>query len=145
AEEPINVIHAAHAFPDLEMSHDFHMTLSELLRQRCVFAPAGLATTRGEYFYDLYTKVDLAVSMRIHSMNPAVGLGTPLVPLVSQERMELFFADAGLADLTVDVVDTADVTDVVAVAAIDRLRDPQTAKARLVEARDGLRRRSAAW
>ncbi len=55
------------------------------------------------YFYDLYAKADLALSMRIHSMSPAIGLGTPVVPLVSQARMSDFLAKAGLSDLGVDI------------------------------------------
>jgi polysaccharide pyruvyl transferase WcaK-like protein len=41
--------------------------------------------------------------MRIHSLSPSIGLGIPVVPLVSQTRVSDFLKEIGLHDLAVDV------------------------------------------
>jgi len=63
----------------------------------------GLMRVSGTgYFYGRYLAADLAVSMRVHSMSPCIGLGVPMVPLVTQPRMWDFLANVGLDDLAVD-------------------------------------------
>ncbi len=51
------------------------------------------------YFYGRYLAADLVVSMRVHSMSPCIGLGVPMVPLVTQPRMWDFLDHVGLSDL----------------------------------------------
>lgn len=142
-EVELNVVVAAHTFGDLRMSIELIEAMPEGLRQRCVFAPMGLPTEQGPVFYDLYAKADLAISMRIHSMNPTVGLGTPVVPIVSQSRMRDFMADAGLADLCVELL-ADDLEDQVAARALAALANPGAVRERLAVARAGLRARTAA-
>ena len=38
-------------------------------------------------------------------MSPSIGLGVPMVPLVSQDRMRHFLSDIGLADLSVEALE----------------------------------------
>ena len=76
--------------------------------------------------------------MRVHSMSPSIGLGVPMIPLVTQERMTDFLAGIGLADLRVEAFG-ADVADALT-AAIDRtLTDPNTIRARFGKARQQMR------
>src|SRR5205085_2751350 len=103
AEHDLNLIFCAHDVFDIGMCYELFWLLPDRVRHRSVFASASLSNDRGRYFYDLYAKADLALSMRIHSMNPAVGLATSVVPIVSQDRMRAFMADAGLQDLVVDL------------------------------------------
>lgn len=63
----------------------------------------GLMRVQGtEYFYGRYLKADLAISMRVHSMSPCIGLGVPMIPLVSQPRMWDFLESCKLDDMGVD-------------------------------------------
>ncbi len=80
--------------------------------------------------------------MRIHSMNPAVGLGVPVVPVVSQSRMTAFMADAGLSDLCVDA-HAHDLGDQVYRRAAQALERPAELRARLADATAALRARTA--
>jgi hypothetical protein len=142
AEHDLNVIFVAHDTSDHWLSYELFALFSEELKHRSVFAPASLPVHRGKYFYDLYAKADLALSMRIHSMNPCIGLGTPDVPLVSQGRMREFMASAGLADLTVDVLDP-DVGERIYGAASRALADPAAIRARYADVRAQFRERTA--
>jgi polysaccharide pyruvyl transferase WcaK-like protein len=54
------------------------------------------------YFYGRYLSADLAISMRVHSMSPCIGLGVPMIPLVTQPRMWDFLAEVGLSDIALD-------------------------------------------
>jgi hypothetical protein len=141
-EHDLNVIFAAHDTSDHWMSYEIFALFSEDLKHRCVFAPASLPVWRGRYFYDLYAKADLALSMRIHSMNPCIGLGTPDVPLVSQGRMKSFMTEAGLGDLTVDVL-APDVGERIHAAASNALAKRDEIRARLAEVRARFRKQTA--
>ena len=102
----------------------------------------GAPDGRRPAFYDLYAKADLVLGMRIHSITPCIGLGTPVIPLVSQPRMTDFLADAGLADLAVDI-HAEDVGERTFAAASQALADPEAARARLRTACEALRQRTA--
>ena len=59
----------------------------------------GLCRVKGAgYFYGRYTHADLAISMRVHSMSPCIGLGTPMVAYTTQNRMTDFMDCIGLND-----------------------------------------------
>jgi len=63
----------------------------------------GLMRVQGtEYFYGRYQRADLAISMRVHSMSPCIGLGVPMIPLITQPRMWDFLKITGLEDLGQD-------------------------------------------
>ena len=144
ADHDLNVVFAAHDNWDHWMSYEVFGLFSEELRHRTVFTNAGLPIWRGRYFYDLYAKATLALSMRIHSMNPSLGMGTPVVPLVSQGRMKTFMTEAGLGDLCVDVLDP-DVGDRIYAVAEGALANQDEIRARLASVRASLRERTAAF
>lgn len=101
----LNIILCPHYFDDDALIAEFASLCSTRLAYQLMVSGGILRVPQAPYFYDLYAKADAVVSMRIHSMSPAIGLGTPCVPLVSQSRMAAFLADTGLADLGVDVFD----------------------------------------
>ena len=98
----VNLIICAHCTSDFKMLGEFFSYLPARLRdQQVVMAPI-LKARSAPYFYDLYRQADLAISMRIHSMDCATGVGTPFIGLDSHPRMRWFMADAGLTDFLVD-------------------------------------------
>jgi hypothetical protein len=141
-EVDLNLVLCPHTVGDHAMTVELLRRLPDSIHERAPFASTGLATERGPYFYDLYAKADAAISMRIHSMNPSVGLGTPLVPLVSQDRMTAFMADAGLGDLCLNVHDPA-LDERVLEAVRTALQDPGPLRERLAAAKAALRARTA--
>jgi polysaccharide pyruvyl transferase WcaK-like protein len=136
-----NLILAVHMLGDEDMCYELLYLMPDDLRERAHVASLTYPVSRGPYVYDLYAKADLALSMRVHSMTPAIGLGTPVVPLVSQPRMADFMADAGLADICVDVSEP-EAIDEAAARALDR---PDELRTRLRRAYEGLRARTAAF
>lgn len=143
-EVDLNLVVCAHTFADVVMTAELFELLDDHTRERAVWANHALPTELGPFFYDLYAKADLAISMRIHSMNPAVGLATPVVPLVSQERMTAFMDDAGLGDLCIDCL-APDLEEQVVSAAVRALERPDEIRARLREAAAALRERTRAF
>ena len=93
------------------------------------------------YFYGRYAQMDLALSMRIHSLSPAIGLGVPVVPLVSQQRMSAFLDDMGLADMGLDIFDL-NFAEKFYAAAHRALSDAVAARQRLRGAADAARERT---
>ena len=140
-DRDLNLVLCAHEPADLHLALDLFGRFSDELKNRTVFAGTGLPNRHGATFYDLYAKSDLAVSMRIHSMNPAVGLATPVVPLVSSDRMRVFMRDAGLEDLCVEVLDPT-LIDRLCEHAHAALELPDDARARLAAATAALRERT---
>jgi polysaccharide pyruvyl transferase WcaK-like protein len=136
-----NVILAVHMLGDEGMCYELLYLMPDDLRHRAHVASLTYSVAHGPYVYDLYAKADLALSMRVHSMTPAIGLGTPVIPLVSQPRMAEFMADAGLADICVDVSEPESIGEAAA-RALDR---PDELRARLRRAYDGLRARTASF
>jgi polysaccharide pyruvyl transferase WcaK-like protein len=102
AEWDANVVIIPHYFDDFRMIADFiDICRPQLAHQNMI--SAGLAGLTGSrHFYGRYLKADIAISMRVHSMSPCIGLGVPMIPLVTQARMTDFLADCGLADLAID-------------------------------------------
>ena len=72
---------------------------------RNIISAGMLRVDKTEYFYNLYAKADLALSMRIHSMSPSIGIGTPMIALTTQTRMTAFMENAGLSDFALDMFD----------------------------------------
>ncbi|MDP1719189.1 MAG: polysaccharide pyruvyl transferase family protein [bacterium] len=141
-EFDLNIILAPHYFDD-------YRTMSELvpflgprtLHQRMI-SSGLLRVPQTPYFYGRYAKADLALSMRVHSMSPSIGLGTPVVPLVSQSRMSEFLEDIGLSDIGVDIHDV-DLAEKVYQRAAGMLKDKSGTVKRLVAVREGMRARTA--
>jgi polysaccharide pyruvyl transferase WcaK-like protein len=139
-----NLILVPHYFDDCRMLADFiDLCRPPLAHQRMI--STGLARIGGSrHFYGRYRRADLIISMRVHSMSPSIGLGVPMIPLVTQNRMTDFLDDIGLADLMVNAFDP-DLADRLS-AAIDRtLSAPDVIRRRFGEARQQMRNRIRAF
>jgi hypothetical protein len=139
-----NVILCAHEPTDVVMASELFDYLDGETRYNVTYASAVLPVAAGASFYDLYAKADLVLGMRIHSFTPAIGLGTPVVPLVSQDRMRNFACDVGIADLCIEIFDP-DVEESIVAKASNALGDPESVRVRLRAAHDNLRARTAAF
>lgn len=138
----MNIVLAPHYFDDHRMIADLiEMCPPRLAHQRMISSGlARVANTRE--FYGRYARADLVIAMRVHSMSPAIGLGVPMVPLVTQDRMVDFLADVGLADLAVDAL-APDLEARLTTAAEATLADPASIRRRFSAAREGMRTRLA--
>lgn len=101
----INIILVPHYFDDYKMISEMIPYFSSSFPHRNIISAGMLRVDKTEYFYDLYAKADLALSMRIHSMSPSIGIGTPMIALTTQTRMTAFMENAGLADFAVNMFD----------------------------------------
>ncbi len=90
------------------------------------------------YFYGRYLAADLAISMRVHSMSPCIGLGVPMIPLVTQPRMWDFLVHAGLSDLALDAF-AKDLDSQLAPLCLSILADPTGRRERFLKARTKMR------
>jgi hypothetical protein len=138
----LGIVLCPHYFDDYAIMAEFVELCSPRLAHQ-VMTSAGLGNVRQtEHFYALYAQADVALSMRVHSMSPAIGLGTPTVALSSQPRLDRFMGDAGLADYSLDVF---------AEGLAERIRNtvgavlerPHDARACFAAARERMRKRSA--
>ncbi len=102
-EFDVNFILCPHHFDDYKIMSQFIGFLSPKIVHQRIVSTGLLAVPKTSYFYGRYAKVDLSLSMRIHSLSPAIGLGAPVLPLVSQSRVSDFLEEIGLADLAVNV------------------------------------------
>ncbi len=99
----------------------------------------GLMRVQGtEYFYGRYVRSDLAISMRVHSMSPCIGLGVPMIPLITQPRMWDFLQETGLADLGQDAFSENFEQEMIE-NAFDILNDPTDRIERFNKAKDRMR------
>jgi polysaccharide pyruvyl transferase WcaK-like protein len=105
----INIILCPHSSNDYSIMQDFIQCLPANLAIYNVIASSHLSEAKASYFYDLYKKADMALSMRIHSMAPAIGLETPVITLDANTRMSVFMKNIGLATNALNVFD-ADLT-----------------------------------
>lgn len=100
---PLNIILCPHYFDDFRMMSAFIERIKPRIAHQNMVA-TGLCHARDtSYFYGRYMKADLAISMRVHSMSPCIGLGTPMVAFTTQDRMRDFIARLGLQSQAVDV------------------------------------------
>ncbi len=140
----MNIILAPHYFDDHRMIADFiDMCPPRLAHQRMI--SSGLARVGNtRQFFGRYARADLVIAMRVHSMSPSIGLGVPMIPLVTQDRMVDFLADVGLADLAVDAL--APDLETRLFTAVERvLADPDATRARFATAKAGMRQRLSAF
>lgn len=144
ADYDVNLILCPHYYEDYAMLGDFVAACPPRPLHRLLISSPLLGVPRTPYFYDLYAKADVVLSMRVHSMSPAIGLGTPVVPLVSQPRMREFLHDTGLEDLAVEAFDP-DMTERVYELVKRILAAPERMRARLAEARGRMRERTRAF
>jgi len=98
----INFILVPHYFDDYKMMTTFlEQIRPQLAHQQMV--STGLCRVKDTgYFYGRYARADLAISMRVHSMSPCIGLGTPMVAYTTQNRMTEFMDGIELEDIYVN-------------------------------------------
>ncbi len=97
-----NFILVPHYFDDYRMMSDFLEQIPPRLAHQRMVSTGLYRVKDTSEFYGRYTHADLAISMRVHSMSPCIGLGTPMVAFTTQDRMTDFMDDIGLSDLYVD-------------------------------------------
>jgi polysaccharide pyruvyl transferase WcaK-like protein len=102
-EFDIQFILCPHYFDDYKIMSELIDVLPPKIVHQSTISTGLLPVSQAPYFYGRYAKADLALSMRIHSLSPSIGLGIPVVPLVSQTRVSDFLKEIGLHDLAVDV------------------------------------------
>lgn len=101
----LNIIFAPHHLDDYKIISELVSLLPHTIIHQRAVSSGLLKIPQTPYFYGRYRKADLVLSMRIHSMSPAIGLGVPVIPLISQARMSDFLEDMGLDDLGIDIFD----------------------------------------
>lgn len=140
----LNIVLAPHYFDDHRMIADLiDLCPPRLAHQRMISSGlARVANTR--QFYGRYARADLVIAMRVHSMSPSIGLGVPMVPLVTQDRMVDFLGDVGLADLAVDAL-APRLEDRLFEASEQVLEAPDERRRRFASATAGMRDRIAAF
>lgn len=143
-EWDLNLILCPHYFDDYRIIGEFVALCSRRLAYQLMVSSGILKVPQAPYFYDLYAKADVALSMRVHSMTPAIGLGTPCVALVSQPRMSAFMDDAGLQDFAVGIFDP-DLEEKVYRLLSYCLSNREHVWCRLQAARSKMRERTAAF
>jgi len=94
-----------HYFDDLELVNPLLNRLAPWIAHMHVesVGPAHIRDTEG--FYSHYERADVVISMRVHSMTPAVGMGIPCIILESQDRISSFSKKLGLQDMTIGIYD----------------------------------------
>lgn len=97
-----SILLVPHYLDDIAMIGEITAMLPPRVAHQHVLTTGMARVREARTFYGLYASADLSISMRIHAMSPSIGLGTPTVPLVTQDRMWAFLRDAGLEDLAHD-------------------------------------------
>jgi polysaccharide pyruvyl transferase WcaK-like protein len=103
----LNLILCPHYFDDYKMISSFIERISPRLAHQNMIS-TGLARVKDTgLFYGRYKKVDLSISMRVHSMSPCVGLGTPMLAYTTQDRMTNFMERIGLQSQVVNAFEAS--------------------------------------
>lgn len=135
---PINIILCPHYFDDFRMMSAFIERIKPRLAHQNMVASGLCRVKDTAYFYGRYTRADLAISMRVHSMSPCIGLGVPMVALTTQDRMSDFIARLGLQSQAVDAFDPQ-LADKLYERAVHTLDHGAQVQASFAQARAGLR------
>lgn len=105
AEDPrLHFVLVPHYFDDFGMIRDFIEICAPRFAHQRLTSSSLLKIGGTGHFYNLYQQAALAISMRVHSMSPSIGLGVPVIPLITQDRMWDFLADAGLSSIALDAL-----------------------------------------
>lgn len=135
---PVNLILCPHYFDDFRMMSSFIERIRPRLAHQRMVATGLVRAAHTGYFYGRYRKTDLAISMRVHSMSPCIGLGTPMVPFTTQDRMTDFLDRAGLRARSVDAFDVA-AADRLYEKAVDALDNGDAVRREFLRARETMR------
>ncbi|MEK7357594.1 MAG: polysaccharide pyruvyl transferase family protein, partial [Bdellovibrionota bacterium] len=135
---PVNIILCPHYFDDFKMMSAFIEGMRPRLAHQNMVA-TGLARVKDTgWFYGRYMSADLAISMRVHSMSPCIGLGTPMVALTTQDRMTDFISRLELDHQAVDAFSAKAAEDLYT-KAVHTLDNPAQVKADFKRARAMMR------
>lgn len=104
---PLNIILVPHYFDDFRMMNSLVELIKPRIAHQNMVSTGLVRVERTKWFYGRYCHADLAISMRVHSMSPCIGLGTPMVSFTTQDRMTEFLENIGLADFGVDAFEIA--------------------------------------
>jgi hypothetical protein len=99
---PVNFILCPHYFDDYRMMSTFLERMPPRLTHQQMVSTGLCRVKDTDFFYGRYKKADMAISMRVHSMSPCVGLGIPMVAYTTQDRMIDFMDRIGLKELSVN-------------------------------------------
>lgn len=102
---PINIILCPHYFDDFRMMSAFIERIKPQLAHQNMTASGLCRVKDTAHFYGRYMHADLAISMRVHSMSPCIGLGVPMIALTTQERMDDFIERLKLQSQRVSAFD----------------------------------------
>lgn len=141
---PVNLILCPHYFDDFRMMSTFIERIRPRLAHQRMVSTGLVRANHTAYFYGRYKKADLAISMRVHSMSPCIGLGTPMVPFTTQERMTDFIDQIGLSHQAVDAFDIS-AADKLYERAAYALDNGSTVREEFARARDTMREQTRAF
>ncbi len=137
-EWDLNIVLCPHYFDDYKIMSEFMSLFPARLAHQKTISSGLLKVSRTPYFYDLYAKADVALSMRIHSMSPSIGLCTPMVAVSTQSRMSDFMRAADLQDFMVDFFDP-DLADKISTKVGFILRNRDEVRRKLEAVRSAMR------
>lgn len=133
AKHDVQFILVPHYLDDYVMIDEFIAALVERIAHQRTVSTGLVKLEHTAWFYGRYAKADLAISMRVHSMSPSIGLGIAEIPVTSDERMNHFLEKAGIADIGVDVSE-ADFGTKIGERAVRLLDDATSFKKQTTEA-----------
>jgi len=137
----LNIILVPHYFDDFRMLSSFIERIRPRIAHQNMVSTGLVRVEHTKWFYGRYRQADLAISMRVHSMSPCIGLGTPMVPFTTQDRMTEFLDNIGLADFGVDAFDIS-AADRLYEKSCHALDNPQAVTSAFAAAKQGLRQQS---
>lgn len=102
SDHGVNVILCPHCPSDLKIVAEFLDECSTELHSYGVVVAGLPRAEHAARFYDLYRSADFAVSMRIHSLTCAIGLGVPTIAIGEEERAGYSMDRFGVAEWYLD-------------------------------------------
>lgn len=144
AQWDANFILCPHYLDDFKIIGELFDVLAPKVAHQNVVSFGLLKVPHSAYFYDLYAKADLAISMRVHSMSPSIGVGTPMIALSTQPRLDVFMRDLGLGDHLLDTFDP-DLTERLSGLAGRILSDPAPVRERFARTKGAMRAKTSAF
>jgi hypothetical protein len=95
----LNIILVPHYLDDYQMMAEYVSLIKPELAHQNTISTGLQRIENTQDFYGLYANSDLSISMRVHSMSPCLGIGIPMIPLITQDRMWSFLYEAKIKEL----------------------------------------------
>lgn len=103
AEDPsLHFVLVPHYFDDYAMIREFIERCAPRFAHQRLTSTGLLKINGTRHFYGRYRKAALAISMRVHSMSPSIGLGVPVIPVITQDRMWEYLDEVDLRQIALD-------------------------------------------